>query len=649
MANMMLSELRRESAADLAASPAEERRHASARGELVSLPAAVADACGLTPSQWKDVQNLASSLSREQAFWVSGYLAALGRGSVGLAIAGATKDEDAASSSSLSSRRLTILYASETGNGAALADALAGRARSLGLTPVVQDIAAYKVRRLKDEDDVLIITSTHGEGAPPQPAMDFFEFIEGRKAPRLAGVRYAVLALGDSSYEHFCEAGKRLDRRLAELGAERLEPRVDCDVDFDEPAASWIEGVLKYLDRGDARATVTSIVANFNQAKPAVSGAAAAPLFDKRNPFVATVIDNVVLTGRGSTKETRHIELSLAGSGLAFAPGDSLGIMPRNDPAVVAAILSCLEADADASLALKGQATTLEAALSETFEITTATPRFLQHWVAASGARELERLSLPEHAGERSAFLRTHHIVDILRKFPVPGMTPGDFVAGLRPLQPRLYSIASSLAAMPEEVHLTVATVRYELHGEPRGGVASGHLADRGAVDTTLPVYVQPNPHFRLPAGAAPIIMIGAGTGVAPYRAFLQERDAASAAGRSWLIFGERNFRTDFLYQTEWQAYLKDGVLSRMNVAFSRDRAEKFYVQHRLREHARDVYAWLEEGAHLYVCGDAAHLAPDVHQALTAVIEEQGGVGREAAEDYLRAMQRDQHYQSDVY
>jgi sulfite reductase (NADPH) flavoprotein alpha-component len=640
MVKLMLSELRRE-ATDFAASPAAERRHAPARGELVSLPAPVADACELTPLQWKDLQNLASSLSKEQAFWVSGYLAALGRGGLGVA-----KDEEAAPASSPSSRTLTILYASETGNGAALADALAGRARSIGLTPVVQDIAAYKVRRFKDENDVLIVTSTHGEGAPPQPAMDFFEFIEGRKAPRLAGVRYAVLALGDSSYEHFCEAGKRLDRRLAELGAERLEPRVDCDVDFDEPAASWIEGILKYLDRDNPRTTVTPVVANFNQAKPVVN---AAPLFDKRNPFVATVIDNVVLTGRGSTKETRHIELSLAGSGLTFAPGDSLGIAPRNDPTVVAAILSALGADAHAALEFKGQAMTLEEALTQTFEITTATPRFLQHWVAMSGARELEQLSLPEHAGERSTFLRTHHVVDILRKFPVPGLAPGDFVAGLRPLQPRLYSIASSLAAMPEEVHLTVATVRYELHGEPRSGVASGHLADRGAVDTSLPVYVQPNPHFRLPAGDVPIIMIGAGTGVAPYRAFLQERDADGAAGRAWLIFGERNFRTDFLYQTEWQAYLGDGVLSRMNVAFSRDRAEKFYVQHRLRQHARDVFAWLEEGAHLYVCGDAAHLAPDVHEALTAIVEEQSGVGREAAEDYIRAMQRHQRYQRDVY
>jgi len=261
----------------------------------------------------------------------------------------------------------------------------------------------------------------------------------------------------------------------------------------------------------------------------------------------------------------------------------------------------------------------------------------------------LQRLIAPENAAERSAFLRNHHVTDIVRAFPARGVSATDFLGGLRPLQPRLYSIASSLSAAPDEVHLTVSTVRYELHGEARAGVASGHLALRAEPDTTLPVYIQSNPHFRLPADDVPIIMIGAGTGVAPYRAFLQEREAREASGRSWLFFGERNFRSDFLYQVEWQAHLRSGVLTRMDVAFSRDRSEKHYVQHRLKEKAADLYAWLEEGAHLYVCGDAAHMAPDVHAALLTVLQEQGRLGPDAAEGYLRALQRDHRYQRDVY
>ncbi len=371
--------------------------------------------------------------------------------------------------------------------------------------------------------------------------------------------------------------------------------------------------------------------------------------FDKRNPFHARIIDNIVLTGRGSSKETRHIEISLEGSGLNFNPGDSLGVSPRNDPALVDRILETLDLDGAAPLALKGERTPLARALEEKFEITAATPRFLEHWAELSGAEALKGLIGEERAEKRAAYLREHHIIDFLRLFPVPGLSAAAFVAGLRPLQPRLYSIASSLAINPDEAHLTVSTVQYTLHGEVRAGVASGHFADRGAPGGVLPVFVQSNPHFRLPADDTPIIMIGAGTGVAPYRAFMQEREARGAPGRSWLFFGERNFRTDFLYQTEWQAYLKDKLLSRMDVAFSRDRANKAYVQHRLMERGREVFAWLQEGAHIYVCGDAARLAPDVHAALNSVVMTHGARSHEAADAYVRDLQSSHRYQRDVY
>jgi len=598
----------------------------------------------LTAEQWQQINALATSLRPDQALWISGYFAGIGhqaRAAAGLgqpiapSVAPPVEHRSPASS-----RTLTILYGSETGNSAGLAKSLLASIRGVGLDATVADMAEYKVRKFRDERDLLIVTSTHGEGDPPLSAKSFFEFIESRKAPRLPEVRYAVLALGDSTYEQFCGAGKRLDRRLAELGATCMMPRVDCDVDYEDAAAAWIDAVTRKLDADRPVLRVAAIAP--------LSPASAGRGVDKHNPLLATVVDNFVLTGRGSSKETRHIELSLAGSDIAFEPGDALGILPRNDPALVEALLGQLSLSADTPVTAKTGQLTLGEALSSAYEITVATPRFIDQWANLSGAVDLSAFRGDDAAERRAAFLRAHHVIDIIRRFPVTGVDAQAFLAGLRPLQPRLYSIASSLSLVPEEAHLTVCTVRYELHGEPRAGVASGQLARRADPETTLPVYVQSNPHFRLPADDTPIIMIGAGTGVAPYRAFLQEREARGAAGRSWLLFGDRNFHTDFLYQTEWQGWLKEGVLSRLNVAFSRDQTEKVYVQHRLLDHARDVYAWLEEGAHLYVCG-GTHLAPDVQAALSNILQRQRGCGPEEAAAYLSALQREHRYQIDVY
>ena len=599
----------------------------------------------LSAEQWRQINALATALSPRQALWLSGYFAGLESARTGTEVAlldapAASAPPADAAPAAARARTLTILYGTETGNSAGLARAAAEQARTLGLDAAVADMGDYKARSLKEEQDVLIIASTYGEGDPPQPAKAFFEFVEGRKAPSLAGVRFGVLALGDSTYEKFCEAGKRLDRRFEELGAARLLPRVDCDVDYDDPAGAWIAAALALLAKGRGESA----------ARAAASAAKVEPgAFDKRNPFPATIIDNIALTGGGSSKETRHIEISLTGSGLTFEPGDALGVAPRNDPALVAKILASLGLDGAAPLALKGSETPLAQALEERFEITALTPRFLEHWAEVTGATALKNLIGDESAEARAAYFRAHHIVDVLRAFPAPGLAPETFVSGLRPLQPRLYSIASSLAANPDEAHLTISTVRYQLHGEARAGVASGFFADRCPPDAVVPVYIQSNPHFRLPADDVPIIMIGAGTGVAPYRAFVQEREARGAEGRSWLFFGERNFSTDFLYQAEWQAYLKDKVLTRMDVAFSRDRTQKAYLQHRLVERGREVFAWLEAGAHIYVCGDAARLAPDVHEALIGVVAAHGERARDDAEEYVRALERDHRYQRDVY
>lgn len=601
----------------------------------------------LTAEQWQLVEALGSSLTPEHAYWISGYFAGLG--SALLRSSGTVSQSPdvcippvVTQAEPIAARSLTILHISETGNSTELAIRLAALAVEQGLSPTLVGIADYKVRKLKEEQDLLIITSTHGEGDPPQSGMEFFEFVEGRKAPSLSGLRYAILALGDMSYEHFCGAGKRLDERFETLGAKRLQPRVDCDVDYEDPAAVWSTGILALL--AAEQASAISSVASPSKTTGGTQQANNS-VYSKRNPFPATVIDNIVLSGRGSTRETHHIEISLADSGLTYEPGDALGIAAHNDPAMVEALLAALSMNPDAPLTVKGQTTTLFDALGKSFEITTATLRFLDHWGELTGTTDI--FSAMDNT-KRAAFLHDNHIIDIIRAYPLKGLDPQRFVDGLRPLQPRLYSIASSLSICPDEAHITIAPVRYKLHGEPRSGVASGHLADRAIADSVLPVYIQSNPHFRLPSNGEPIIMIGAGTGVAPYRAFMQEREA-NGGGRSWMFFGERNFRTDFLYQTEWQDWLKNGVLTKMEVAFSRDGAEKVYVQHRIYEHAHDVYAWLEEGAYIYLCGDASHMAPDVHNILVTVIEEQASVQREEAEEYLRDLQRDGRYQRDVY
>lgn len=588
----------------------------------------------LSLEQWQQVEALGRTLTPEQARWISGYFAGL---DAGLLRGSGTPVSPVAAPEG---RTLTVLYGTETGNGRDLAKALASAAGARGLSPKLVEMASYKVRQIKDEQDLLIICSTHGEGDPPETAVGFFEFIESARAPKLDGVRYSVLALGDSTYEKYCEAGKRIDRRLEELGATRLRERVDCDVDYEDLAAGWSDAVVERLAED-----VETASARVVQLRPP---APAAPVHDKRHPFPATVLENITIVGRHSTKETRHVELDLSGSGLTYQPGDALGFAPRNDLRVVEELLEATGLSADAEVAVKGESQSIAQALASRFEITIASPRFIEQWAKLSQASELQALTGPDRAAERIRFLDAHHVVDIVRRFPV-GVDAAGLLAGLRPLQPRLYSIASSQAAVGEEAHLTVAPVRYELHGSPRGGVASTQVADRLEMGEIVPVYVQENPHFRLPEDDVPIIMIGPGTGVAPFRAFLQEREERGASGRNWLFFGERNFRSDFLYQVELQDWLKSGLLTRLDVAFSRDGAEKTYVQHRMLEQSRDLYALLEEGAHFYVCGDEKNMSRDVHEALTQVVERERGPSRDAAEDYVRRLSAEHRYHKDVY
>lgn len=548
---------------------------------------------------------------------------------------------DSALSGEAATRGLTILYGTETGNSMEVAKAVFQVATHRCLDPKISDLADYQTDRLAAEQDILLIVSTTGEGDAPQSAEPFFKFILAEEAPRLPDVRYAVLALGDSAYELFCEAGKRLDIRLEELGATRLSARVDCDIDYEEPSEEWTALLLNML-AGSAGISEPITIETIAEEMVQPGG-------DKRHALKASIKRNSALVGEGSTKSTRHVELSTGGQALDYQPGDALGILATNEPALVEAMTGLLGLSGTEAVTVHGRQISLFEALEQHCEITTATPRFLNFWASASGDQTLGDLIDENNVRERSAFLHSHHLTDIMQRYSVAGIEAGELIVNLRPLQPRLYSIASSLAAVPGEVHLTVATVEYPLNGTARRGVASGQITYRCPVGTELPVYVHHNPHFKLPSDSAPIIMIGAGTGVAPYRGFLQERRANGHMGGSMLFFGERNRRTDFLYQSDWEAFLRDGTLTHLEAAFSRDGDAKTYVQHRMLERARDVYGWLQEGAHIFVCGDATHMAPDVHAALIRIVAEQGDLSPGEADDYVTALQRDHRYHRDVY
>lgn len=590
----------------------------------------------LTTEQADTLNRLLETLEPRQLDWLAGFIAGWQASQHG----GLATAPESTSTARLPS--LTVLYGSQTGNAEALAESLGHRANAHGITAKVIDMADYKPRQLKNEAYVALLTSTHGEGEPPDNALDLHEFLHGRKAPSLTHLKYAVLGLGDTSYEHFSQTGKEFDTVLAKLGGARLVERVDCDVDYDDDADAWFASLLETLQSEAGAAGLPTSSGN-----PAY-GSLASGTYDRRHPFPAPVLDNLVLNGRGSGKETRHIEISLEGSGLSYQPGDALGVYPQNDPRLVAAIIERLGQDPNAAVKAGDIDTTLAGALQHHREITLLTRPVVERWAELSGSDTLKAL-VEDHA-KLSAWMESRDLLDLIEEAPVTELDPDTLVQTLRKLPARLYSIASSQAAVDEEVHLTVAAVRYEAYGRRREGVASTWLADRLAEDESVPVYIEHNKHFRLPEDdETALIMIGPGTGIAPFRAFMQEREEREAGGANWLFFGEQHFHTDFLYQSEWLAWRRQGLIDRIDVAFSRDQEEKIYVQQRLRENAAELWHWLEKGAHIYVCGDAERMAPDVHEALLDVIVEAGGKRREDATDYLRELTRQKRYQRDIY
>jgi len=603
----------------------------------------------LSTDQADALHRLTRDLDAARLWWLSGYAAGLAQGhpvaSVG-AVPAATPTPAASAG-----ERATVLYGSQTGNAKRAAEALASELEGAGLAVRLVRADRYATRELAGERLLYLVISTQGEGDPPDDAIGFTEFLTGRRAPKLPELKFAVLGLGDSSYADFCGISRRLDARLAELGATRLFAAGEADLDIDTVAAPWRAQALE-----QARNVLKSAAAPSATVTP-LRPAAATPAYSPSAPFQAEVLASQPIAGRdfkgpafgrhgAPDKQVRHIELSLEGSGLSYLPGDALGIVHRNPDALVEPLLEALKLDGDAAHHIDGSERSVREWLAGHRELTKLSRPFLAAHAKLAGARELDDLLTPGNA-DLSALLGSHQVIDVLRRWPVE-WNVAELLGALRPLAPRLYSIASSAKRVGEEVHLTVDVLNYDAHGHAHSGSASGFLASLAEGDHAA-VYVEANERFRVPAdGARDIIMVGPGTGVAPFRAFTQERAETGASGRNWLFFGAQHFNSGFLYQSEWQEALKRGELNKLDLAFSRDQADKVYVQHKLRQRGREVYDWLRGGAHFYVCGSIA-MGKDVHAALTQIVAEHGALDAEAAHDYLTTLQSEGRYSRDVY
>lgn len=584
----------------------------------------------LSDEQQRQLNQALSTLNTQQLVWVSGYL-------YGLSQSGS---QPAAASGALAAPggSLTILYGSQTGNAKGVASAIKAQAEARGLPVTLTSMADYKPKQLKKETHLLVVVSTYGEGEPPESAVDLFEQLKKGKVGKLEGLKFAVLGLGDSSYEFFCQTGKDFDGLLTKAGADRVHELASLDVDYQEAAKAWgeqaVNAIATTLSAGSASSSVTN----------SVQQAVGHSQYDKANPFPARLSLNQKITGRDSTKDIRHVEISLEASGITYQPGDALGVWFDNDADLVGEVLALAGRSGDEATAHGS----LREVLTRNLELTRLHGGFI------TGLAELsDNAALKDLAGDKAqvnTLVASAQVVDVLKRFPTP-LSAEQLIGLLRPLTPRLYSIASAQSEVEEEVHLTVAVVRYpQEDGTVRSGAASSYLADRLAEDAEVRVFVEHNDNFRLPANPdTPIIMVGPGTGIAPFRAFMQEREAQDASGKNWLFFGNPHFTQDFLYQLEWQRYVKSGLLSKISLAFSRDQANKIYVQDRLREAGLELYQWLEAGAHFYVCGDANQMAKDVQETLLDVIAEHGHKSREEAEEYLSELRRAKRYQRDVY
>lgn len=588
----------------------------------------------LTPEQLAKLQSAIGEFSPHQLAWLSGYFWGMVNQQPGTVAA--TPAPAAAAS-------ITVISASQTGNARRVAEQLRDDLAAAGLGVTLVNAGDYKFKQIAQEKLLLIVASTQGEGEPPEEAVALHKYLFSKKAPQMAGTAFAVFGLGDTSYENFCQTGKDFDARLAELGGERLFDRADADVDFKSAAEAWRKQIVDVLKQRVPQATAA-------QTQVSVAGSVAQIVsspYSKESPLTASLAVKQKITGRNSDKDVRHIEIDLGESGLSYQPGDALGVWYHNDPDLVEEIIDLIWRTGDETVTLNDQTMTLREALTERLELTQNTTVIVEKYAALSRDERLIGLLADKH--QLQQYAQTTPLPDMIRQAPAD-LDAEQLVALLRPLTPRLYSIASSQEEVGSEVHITVGVVRYEIDGRARTGGASGYLADRLEEDGELRVFIEHNDNFRLPANPqTPVIMIGPGTGIAPFRAFIQQRAAEGAEGLNWLFFGNPHFTEDFLYQVEWQRFVKDGVLSRIDLAWSRDQKHKVYVQDKLREQGAEVWRWIEQGAHIYVCGDANRMAKDVEQALLELLAEHGGMDAEQADEFLSELRVERRYQRDVY
>ncbi|MBH2925825.1 NADPH-dependent assimilatory sulfite reductase flavoprotein subunit [Serratia ureilytica] len=588
----------------------------------------------LTPEQLARLQATIGDYSPTQLAWLSGYFWGMVNQQPG-AVAIAPVAPAAAAG-------ITIISASQTGNARRLAEQLRDDLLAANLSATLISAGDYKFKQIAQERLLVIVASTQGEGEPAEEAVALHKFLFSKKAPKLNDTAFAVFGLGDTSYENFCQSGKDFDAKLAELGAERLVERVDADVEYQELAAAWRKQVVSVLK---ARAPAES-------AAPGALASGAVDLIDsspysKEQPLTAQLAVKQKITGRASDKDVRHIEIDLGDSGLRYQPGDALGLWFDNDPALVDELVQLLWLKGDEPVEVEGQTLPLAQALRSHFELTQNTTPIVDKYAALS--RDETLIGLLADKAALQQYAHNTPIVDMVRQAPAD-LSAEQLVGLLRPLTPRLYSIASSQAENESEVHITVGVVRYDIDGRARSGGASGFLADRLEEDGDVRVFIEHNDNFRLPANPeTPVIMIGPGTGIAPFRAFMQPRAADGAGGKNWLFFGNPHFTEDFLYQVEWQRYVKDGLLTRIDLAWSRDQQHKIYVQDKLREQGAEVWRWIQEGAHIYVCGDANRMAKDVEHTLLELVAEHGGMDTEQADEFLSELRLERRYQRDVY
>ncbi len=591
----------------------------------------------LNDQQLAALDQLTQGLTKEQILWLSGFfegrLSAFG----GSAETGQPVVAAAPEAQPESLLNLTILFGTETGHSETLAEKLKEKATFRNINAKVLSLYDFNYKKLHEEDNVAVIVSTHGEGDPPDMAEDFHKYVTGNRAPDLSGTNFSVLALGDKTYRNFCKTGEDIDEGMKDCGAYRITAMVKCDVDYEQEAEIWMNNLLLNLQPSE-----TSPVSSGTP----VNGDAVGEAHSKTNPFMSTVLEKVKITGRDSDKEVYHLELSLDGSGLEYEPGDAVGIFARNPEALVENILEKTGFDPEQLVDFEEDKISLKDALTHHLEITVITYDLLEKYYEATKDEKLDELLDDED--KISEYLYGHDVLDLIEDFPFK-WNANKLVSILRPIPPRLYSISSSMEHVGDEVHVTVSLVHYERKDRMRKGACSSFLSDSVEIDDKLPVFIEKNPAFKLPPNGSKLIMVGAGTGVAPYRAFLQHRESLGMKGDTWLFFGDRRFKSDFLYQAEWQKLLKSEHLERMDVAFSRDQEEKVYVQHKLKEKQKEVFEWLENGAYFYLCGDMKYMAKDVNAALLEIIQTQGGISTEEAEKYIKNLKREKRFQTDVY